>query len=263
MQWKRRRRRRKQKLIPSRCFPLFSGGATLDSAEAAVSCWGRAVLRSGAGSYQGRSHFSDLGVKLPGAELGECETSVSAKPLVSLTPWEWLPWLLTRVGGWWGWHSTHLLQWINLPPVSRPRLQSGFNSTIIELTECVIIRCFTETRMFGCEAPQCRLIQSTTNGKNREALFSALNFQIVLSTHYMHKPDPETCSICRFYDPWMVKCLLKFLSSLKCMGSSMHAVWERGCSYFILLNILKDSAYVPCFHETMQRFPYKRSVTWK
>lgn len=46
--------------------------------------------------------------------------------------------------------------------------------------------------MFGCEVPQCRLSQSTTNGKHREALLLALNFQIALNTHYMHKPDPET-----------------------------------------------------------------------
>lgn len=61
------------------------------------------MLRSGAGRItRAEVIFSDLGVKLPKAELGGCETSVSAKLLVSLTPWELLPWLLTHVGGWWG-----------------------------------------------------------------------------------------------------------------------------------------------------------------
>lgn len=249
---RRRRRRRKQKLILSRCFLSFSGRAALGSAEAAVSWRGRAMLRSRAGRItRAEVIFQTLEWSFPRQSWGD------ARPLSvpsRLSPWHpgsCCPgcWHMWEGGG--GWRSTHLLQWINLPPVSRPRLQSGFNSTIIELTECVI-RCFTETRMFGCKAPQCRLIQSTTNGKHREALFSALNFQIVLNTQYMHKPDPETCAAYAvFYEPWMVKCLLKFLSSLKCMGSTMHAVWERGCSYFLFLYILKDSGYVSCFHETM------------
>lgn len=260
---RRRRRRKKQKLILSRCFLSFSGWAALGSAEAAVSRWGRATLQSKTGRVTRAEVIFQTWVKLPRAQLGGCETSLGAEPLVSLPRWELLSWPLTRVGGWW-WVAQH-------PPfaVSKPthclqtKAPKRVKSTIIKLTECVIIRCFTLTRMFGCEAPQCRLIQSTTNGKHREALFSALNFQIVLNTHYTCKPDPKMCSICRFYEPWMVKYLLKFLSSLKCMGSSMRAVWERGCSYFLLLYILKDSAYVPCFRETVQQFPYKMSVTWK
>lgn len=129
--------------------------------------------------------FQTLERSFPGQSWGD------VRPLSAPThssPWH--PVSCWLVGGR---HSSHLLQWTNLPSVFRPRLQSGFNSTTVELTECVIIRCFTETRMFGCEVPQCRLSQSTTNGKHREALFSALNFQIALNTHYTHKPDPETC----------------------------------------------------------------------
>lgn len=36
-------------------------------------------------SYQGRSHFSDLGVKLPRAELGGCEMSLGTEPCLPAT----------------------------------------------------------------------------------------------------------------------------------------------------------------------------------
>lgn len=70
----------------------------------------RAALQSGAAELPQHKSFSDPKEKFPREELGGCETSVSAKALISMTPWELLPWLLTRVG----WHSSHLLQWINL-----------------------------------------------------------------------------------------------------------------------------------------------------
>lgn len=94
----------------SRCFLSFSGWAAL-ATEEAVSWQAELHCRAEQAELPGHKSFSDRKEKfLSQGRAGGCKTSISAKALISLIPWELLPWLLTCGE----WHRSHLLQWINL-----------------------------------------------------------------------------------------------------------------------------------------------------
>lgn len=69
-------------------------------------------------------------------------------------------WHMEAVEGGGGWPSTFLLRWMNLPLPPGQGSKASFSNPAIELMPCARIRCFTETRTFGCEASWCREVKA-------------------------------------------------------------------------------------------------------